>query len=251
MTNFTTKMMKGIALATGVALLSFSTSASATTAVQLTNSSMDSTYRAYINGSEAYSNGITFGVHEVVSGLNYNLFAFCVDIYHHIGLGDYVPDLNYISNKGDPGEPLTTNFNGTPNNLSTAQKNRVSALVDIGFILNRDAPGAATSLQTAAIQAAIWQTLNPLATISLRTNNLVAPGQAAAYTAAYNTYLTGAVAPGDRIFTLVPNGGNTQSFAVGWPIEGVPEPMTWAMMTIGFFSLGGVLRARRRVLTAV
>jgi len=247
MANFVTQMMKGIALATGVALLSFSTSASATTAVQLTNSSMDSTYRAYINGSEVYSNGITFGVHEVVSGLNYNLFAFCVDIYHHIGLGDYVPDLNYISNKGDPGEPLTTNFNGTPNNLSTAQKNRVSALVDIGFILNRDAPGATTSLQTAAIQAAIWQTLNPLATISLRTNNLsLASG--AAYTAAYNTYLTGPVVAGDRIFTLVPVDGRTQSFAVGWPIEGVPEPMTWAMMTIGFFSLGGALRARRRVL---
>ena len=249
MAKFATQIIKGMALATGLALMSFSTSASATTLVNLTSASMDGTYRAYIDGAETYSNGITFGVHEVVSGANYNLFAFCVDIFHHIGLGTYAPALNYISNKGDPGEPLTTNF-GTPvpTVLTVAQKNRVSALVDIGFIMNRDAPGLATSLQTAAIQAAIWKTLNPTHSITLRTNNL-SGASATAYTNAFNTYLTGPVVAGDRIFTLVPTDGRTQSFAVGWPID-VPEPATWAMMMIGFFSLGSVLRAHRRTLAA-
>ena len=249
MAKFSTQIIKGMALATGLALMSFSTSASATTLVNLTSGTMDSTYRAYIDGSETYSNGINFGVHEVVSGADYNLFAFCVDIFHHIGLGTYAPALNYVSNRGDPGEPLTTN-SGTPvpTLLTTAQKNRVSALVDIGFIMNRDAPGAATSLQTAAIQAAIWQVLNPTHAITLRTDNL-SGASATAYSTAYTNYLTGPVAAGDRIFTLVPSDGRTQSFAVGWPID-VPEPATWAMMMIGFFSLGSVLRARQRSLNA-
>jgi len=195
----------------------------------------------------AYSNGITFSVTETVSHDSYSLFAFCVDIYHHISLGDL--NLTYISNKGDPGEPLLTNF-GTPvpTMLSDAQKARVSAIVDVGFLLNRDHPSAATSLQTAAIQAAIWETLNP-GRITLYTANL-GVGQAADYTSAYNYYLTHDFGPVDRIFTLTPKApGDTQRFAVGWPIEPVPEPTAWALMLVGFFSAGTMVR-RRRALVA-
>lgn len=235
--------IKGAAIAAGLAVMSFATQASALTEVKLTNAAMDMTYRAYINGSETISNGITFTVDPVAPGANYDVFAFCVDIFHHISLGPI--NLTYLSNKGDPGEPLTTNF-GTPvpTPLDAYQKAHVSALVDIGFLLNRDSPGAATSLQTAAIQAAIWKTLNPTVNITLRTNNL-GGAQATNYTNAYNYYLTTDFGPVDRIYTLVPKSpGDTQRFAVGWPIE-VPEPATWGLMLVGFFATGGMLRSRR------
>jgi len=47
------------------------------------------------------------------------------------------------------------------------------------------------------------------------------------------------------------NGDCSQSFAInGTPsgIGGVPEPATWAMMLVGFFGLGAVLRSSRRKL---
>lgn len=238
--------VRGAAVAVGLALTAFATPASALTEIKLTRAEMDTTYRAYVLGRETISNGITFDVTETVSGASYELFAFCVDIYHSISLGPL--NLTYLSNKGDPGEPLTTNFAvPTPTLLSDAQKARVSSLVDIGFLLNRDAPGAATSLQTAAIQAAIWETLNPGA-VSLKLTGLSA-AQSSAYAGAYTYYRTADFGPVDRIFTLVPKApGNTQRFAVGWPIEGgVPEPGTWAIMLIGFFSVGGVVRRRRAI----
>jgi len=237
-------ILKGAAIAGGLALTMLATPASALTEMKLTHAEMDTTYRAYLAGiGEVYSNGITFDVTEAVSGASYELFAFCVDIYHHISTGPL--NLTYLSNKGDPGEPLTTNFGvPTPTILTIDQKARVSSLVDIGFLMNRDMPGAATSLQTAAIQAAIWDTLNPGA-VTLKLAGLTS-GQATDYASAYTYYRTADFGPVDRIFTLVPKApGDTQRFAVGWPIEGVPEPTTWAMMLIGFFSVGAGVRRRR------
>ena len=41
----------------------------------------------------------------------------------------------------------------------------------------------------------------------------------------------------------------TWSVAAAPPINGVPEPATWAMMLVGFGGLGAVMRARRRMAT--
>ena len=47
---------------------------------------------------------------------------------------------------------------------------------------------------------------------------------------------------------LVANEGGSAAAALGVSIAPVPEPATWAMMILGFFGLGAVLRRRKAVL---
>ncbi len=231
---------KSAAIAAGLALAALASPASATTTlVKLTNATMDGTFRSYINGGEVYSNGINFAIQEIVSGDTYDAFAFCVDIFHHIGLGPI--NLTYVSDKGPGASAPTTTFG--PNAYPVGALARVTALADIGYELH-NAGALGHSLQTAAIQSAIWATINP-GVVSLRTDNLSA-GDGAAYTAAYNYYRTtnDIFAADHRVYSLLPQDGSTQAFVVGWPIE-VPEPGTWALMLVGFLGAGSALRSRR------
>lgn len=240
--------VKGAAVAAGLAVMSFAVPAAASQEIILHSATMDTKYWSTIQGfGNAYSNGVTFSVSDLGSAATYDLFGFCIDIFHDMYINTSL-EYHYISNKGDPGPALTTNFGGAT--LLQPQIDRVSALVDIGFLLNRDHHGeATTSMQTAAIQSAIWETLNP-GKVTLYTANL-SSGDATAYTNFYTHYLNDPIAQGDRIFTIVPKspGPQNQAFAIGWPID-VPEPGTWALMMVGFFSLGGALRHSRRALAA-
>jgi hypothetical protein len=257
-----------------MAAMAVATHASAAQEIKLENSSMDTTYKAYVNGEYVYSNGVTFTVQDynnpghagATSGPQYDLFGFCVDIYHNITLGGL--SLVYQTNESlTVTNPLPTNFGPTaPTNVvSPTQLTALTNLIDTGWLLHQNETAGnynLTELELAAIQAAIWKVENPTATV------VVDPGQAsdkAGGTKTYNQLFTdysngvfdnagGNLADGnDRFYTIVevnPYDGH-QSFGIGWPLPGVPEPTTWAMMLTGFFGMGSVLRRQRKVRGAV
>lgn len=82
--------------------------------------------------------------------------AWCVDVFRTIGLGPaaIVFDIGSLTN--DAATP--------PNALSAAQVSRITGLAAHGDAL-LSAPGS-QSVESAAVQAAIWQTLYPTAVIS-------------------------------------------------------------------------------------
>jgi hypothetical protein len=249
--------VKGLAIAATMAMMAFGSQAMASTNIILHSASMDTSHWANITWTDAsgthnenaYSNGVTFSVSDAATPLvNYDLFGFCIDIYHNMYLGalNAPTGYAYVSNKGDPGAPLTTNFDPGHTIIPGPALARISALVDIGFLMNRDhvsSTGLTASIgtQLAAIQAAIWEVENP-GSVQLVTNNI---SDAADYTAAYNYFRTANLGPSDRFYTI--SDGVHQTFAIGWPLEGVPEPTTWALLLTGFFGMGVVLRSQRRM----
>ncbi|MGZ6015784.1 MAG: hypothetical protein ACXWKM_08560, partial [Phenylobacterium sp.] len=154
--------IKALAAAASVAAIGWAGHASASTSITVTDVEMFTGYTAHIGagGEDAYTNIMRFtatdnATHNPVS----DLYGFCIDIYHNIGLGG--TSLQFTDTKGDAPPLLTTNFDGTPNNLSGGQVQAISNLVDTGYLLYVNNPGSDDMwLQEAAIQAAIWQVEN-------------------------------------------------------------------------------------------
>lgn len=231
-------------------------SASATTYLKLLSSSMDTHYQANITGDgNVYSNGITFSVknydqvtHQTV-GPAFDIFGFCVDVFHNITLGG----LNYIySSNEDPAiiDPLPTDFGG--HNISLTQLDALTNLIDTGYALHQNEVSANnfdsdTEMRLAAIQAAIWKIEVPSKTVTVTSANLTAP-QFATYQTYFSNYVSGnytSLADANDRFYVISDGVH-QSFGVGWPIPGAPEPATWMTMVLGFGTAGAMLRRRRQ-----
>ncbi len=247
----------GLAMAAAIGVMSFGTHASAET-FTLVSANMNQTWLADIYGDgRAYSNGVTFQV----SGYNVppttSLFGFCIDIFHNMYLGNL--GYNYTSNQ-DTGGGLVPN-SGTV--LNATQISQITNLVDTGWLLHQADPnGAITALKTAAIQAAIWAievpTISGHQTVTLVNGGSTVAGAGKTYQQFFDDYRTGNYTSladaNDRVFTIsdvivdnpLTGARSHQAFAVGWPIEGVPEPTSWALMLMGFFGLGSVVRNQRR-----
>jgi hypothetical protein len=258
--KFGTKVLAGAAAAAFAGALALATPAAAAQNIYVEYATMNTTFRANISGiGQVYSNGVTFRVNDFGTAaqynpFDYNIYGFCIDIFHNISINTTL-NYTYTSTYGDPGQPLYTNYGPTApaNQLSNAQIDALTNLVDTGWLLHQAQPNDFdTAMRTAAIQAAIWQVANPTRTVSVLNNNLNG-AQFATYQSYFNAYKTGNYTSladaNDRVYTITDQARNPQhqTFAIGWPIENtaVPEPGTWALMIAGFGFAGAALRRQR------
>ena len=240
MSSIGTKIGGLIALAAAGAALSLAAPAQAGN-LTLISSTMNTSYTAQITGPAApftgggldvYEGPITFTVSDGSHAGNYQITAFCVDLFDEIGLGAFNPNLKYTT------ESLTTTRDtdgqhlGSP--LSGSQLSQINGLLTLASGLEGVSSNAAN---LAAIQGAIWKVENPgYAVTSHSVLDLLTTGY-------FNQAISG-VLPTSGQTTIIsaydPNGNYHQAFAFA-----VPEPATWAMMIIGFGGVGAVMRKRR------
>ena len=244
-------VIPALALAAGLA----TASAGHAESIFLQSATMNTSYTAHIYSPPYPSAGYTdqyvylapmqFTAYDGVGpvGDSNNLLAFCVDIFHHIGLG--AVNLQY-----DDTQPFTSDSASPSTALTGAQKVQVGRLVNYGSLLfGSGATDEAAKL--AGLQGAIWQVINPTYTIT-SFNGLVD-----GYMASYANALTYNAAIGDlgpvssKITFITETGkygasGAHQSFA----FAAAPEPGTWALMILGFGGAGAMLRRSRRMIAA-
>ena len=182
----------------------------------------------------------------------YQQLAFCVDIFHDIGLGAL--NLQY-----DDNYDLTTNskyLTSTPfaggTSLTGAQIVQVGKLVNYGELLFDNAPHTADTVnRLSALQGAIWQVINP--GYSVVSGVGAVDGYIADYSGAnYASNLTGYGPVRDHLTFITETGkyGTSrahQSFA----FAGVPEPSMWMLMITGFGLTGATLRRARSKLVPI
>ena len=258
-----TRGIKGLAAAASLGLMAMAGHAFAgnpnPNTFTLVSSSMDTEYVANIAGfGTAYDGPLTFTVsgYPGTTGTS-TLFGFCFDIFHDMYLGN----LGYTYETNQPtGGGLIPN---SPQTLNAGQVTAITDLVDTGWIMEMQGTAPNLAAQEAAIQAAIWNVEDPGVVSGLQ--SWAGGAQGVTDTALVNTYYTeysGGPGTGpnhytnladanDRVFTIFDTANDPahQTFAIGWPLPGVPEPATWAMMLTGFFGMGSILRRNRKLAT--
>ncbi len=236
-----------MAFALGIA----AASASQADAIFLQSASMNQTYTAHIY-SQPYPNpGYTdqyvylapmvFTAYDGVgpTGDSTSLLAFCVDIFHNIGLGTV--NLQY-----DDTQPFASNSGSPATLLTSAQKVQVGRLANYGQLVYTGSDADKVQ-RLAALQGAIWKVINP--TYTVRSFNATVDNYIGAYSNAL-TY-TSAIAdhgPVSSKLTFITETGKygTKSAHQSFVFGAAPEPGTWALMLVGFGAAGGMLRRSRQ-----
>jgi hypothetical protein len=261
-----TRGIKALAAAASLAVLTMASQAMASQEIKISDVEMDRKFEAtidsipgYTGPVAVYSNGVNFTATFVTGGAlgaagsNVpDLFGFCIDVFHEIGLGTQT--LYYDDNKGDPGALATDNGG---HNLVAPVPQELTNLINLGYNIHENEVAAGvfdntSEMQIAAIQAAIWAIEVPSVTVKVISANLGTTGPDSEfdqYQAYFNSYVDGTYSlptalSNDKVYTITSRQG-TQNFAIGWPIA-VPEPSTWAMMLLGFGGMGAVVRRQRK-----
>jgi hypothetical protein len=230
----------------------------------LQSASMNTSRTANIDGpgyhAYTYVAPITFTAFEgtgatpmtgALSG-SFNLVAFCVDVFHHIGLGtvNLKYDDNYELTTNSKYETSTPFAGGTA--LSAGQRLQVGRLVNYGtLIYDSGAPTTDKVNRLAGLQGAIWQVINPGYTVVSSTAGVNA--YTAAFSAAnYLDSLTGYGPVRSNIGFITETGKyGTNAAHQSFAFASVPEPSTWIVMIAGFGMMGASLRRARPKLVPV
>lgn len=224
-------MKRALTTAVGAAALSilgFSSSASATNILYVTNVTVNSYDTLTVNGNNVIASAIGL----TIQGDPNPLWVFCVDINHTINIGPQNPPLPYEL------APVTTDSSGsqsgTGNALSQTVSGEISTLASIGSsIVNGPSPDA---VKLTAIAGAIWVVeYGATVTGTPAENTLIASYAAYAMAHPQMGYAKG-------LYPVGPGGqglGYSQGFGMG-----VPEPAAWTMMLLGLGGLGALARRR-------
>ena len=166
------------------------------------------------------------------NGAPTNLLAWCVDVYHHISLGNYSPDLVYTDTVAH-----TTDFDGHA--LDAGDQHKIGLLANYGQAVFNDLNAVDRYLKLSAVQSAIWQVAsNRNVTSSNSAFDLLVDNLSTNPTANFGPY--NLVNDHYTLITPVQQYNNTQAF-----VFAVPEPGTWALMIGGFGLMGAALRRHR------
>jgi hypothetical protein len=180
------------------------------------------------------------------------LVAFCVDVFHHISLGNYVPNLTYTDSN-----PFDTTYAYATPALTTSRVQQIGQLVNFGTDVFNDVvlSQPMKKLQLGAVQGAIWEIVASR-NVTLSTNPSYSGYNAGVSAATFNTlvdnlaganyqnYITGYGGQGPGVTLITPTTyprSGTQSFLY----SNAPEPAAWVMMIGGFGLVGATLRRRR------
>jgi hypothetical protein len=225
----------------------------------LQSDTMNTSRTAHIYGpggsdQHVYLGPIQFTAYEGTAavGDSFSILAFCVDIFHDIGLGTlnlkYNDDYDLTTNSKYVGN---TPFTGATA-LSMAQITQVGRLVNYGTLLFDNGPSNTDTVnRLAGLQGAIWQVINP--GYSVVSGNSAVNSYIAGYSGAnYTSYLAdyGPMSQAITFITETNKYGTKsahQSFAYA---AAVPEPATWVAMIAGFGLAGAALRRSRRAALA-
>lgn len=221
------KLLKnaGVTVAVLASLAGFGSTASAATYF-ITGVDLLGYNNVVVNGKNELAGAIKMSV----EGRADPLFVFCVDLQHQISLGSYTVPLVYTTGA------VTTDssgvLSGTGNPLSVLQSGAMQTLANIGTAIATGSNPDTDKL--GGIQSAIWAI-----EYDIDPSTIVASAPVSAYLADY--YAFGLSHPkagyGEGIYAV---DGKTQGQIPG----AVPEPAAWALMLLGFGTLGVALRRR-------
>jgi hypothetical protein len=185
------------------------------------------------------------------------LVAFCVDVFHHISLGNYAPNLVYTDSN-----PFDTTYAYATPPLTATTVQQIGQLVNFGTdVFNDNALSQPMKkLRLGAVQGAIWEIVASR-NVTLSTNSGYSGYNAGVTAATFDTlvdnlaganylnYITGYGGQGAGVTLITPTTyprSGTQAFLYA----NAPEPGTWVMMIGGFGLAGAMLRRRRSAAAA-
>ena len=267
MSRFGTKVGAFVAAGAAALALSAATPAAAVSYVSLISNSMTTGYTATFVGSGAYSslsgtfysNGISFKAQNttaggVASGPVYDLFGFCVDVFHEIGLGGMGGDI-YQSNQtsgtnppvgydplrndfatyngtqvADDGTTGTTAYDLAGHAINASQLNLITGLVNTGLWLHNNEGSLDhndTEMRLAAIQAAIWYVEVGPGTIP---NLSISVNGSAQYQTYFNNYRQGIYGTGNFANKA---DSNDSFYVISDYQQGAHEPINSALSGAG------------------
>jgi hypothetical protein len=183
------------------------------------------TWTVYLSGGTAGARDEAAGMILLTTTSGSIMPVFCVDVFHTITLGSYSPPLPYTF------APLTHDSNGPVgggNVLPVGVPYEIQALANLGLHDWKTNPGNGDAL--AALQGAVWQ---------IEYGGSVTSGNGIMDAMISADVLWAGANPASVAYALYPIGPDGQGFGVTQGFgPGIPEPSTWAMMTLGFASLG-------------
>jgi hypothetical protein len=210
--------------------------------------STDASVLGTVDGSSIGDPRFYFGMSPNVvtmteNGRNFDVLAFCVQFYVDMpGSFNAAGTVQHVNTTYEDGDLVTL----SNNDLETATK--VFNLINYGTDLWLAHSAPDLNIQLASVQGAIWRVMTHQPIVYFNDPDFPDLSVYASKNPVIDHYVSIAgTRPLDSsvVRALVTHGDTAQAIAYSLRTA-VPEPATWSMMIVGFFSAGALLRSGRR-----